>query len=173
MNNIYGDPQYKIYNAFADGGYDFGDAQLYITGSYGHRNASSYENFRATDKIRAGDDLEPASPVYPFPLGFSPREAILRKRLLHHRRHQGHDCWLELGFLQHLRRRQGPRFPPSIRPMPQLFPVLQAQSPTPVAPQRNFYDGAYMASEWTSNVDITKNFDVGLATPVNVAFGGE
>jgi len=38
---------------------------------------------------------------------------------------------------------------------------------------RDFYDGAFIASEWTSNLDITKNFDVGLASPLNVAFGVE
>jgi iron complex outermembrane receptor protein len=37
----------------------------------------------------------------------------------------------------------------------------------------NFYDGNYTQTQWTSNVDITKEFDLGLATPMNLAFGAE
>ena len=37
----------------------------------------------------------------------------------------------------------------------------------------NFYDGSFIASELTGNLDITKNFDVGLASPLSVAFGFE
>ena len=38
---------------------------------------------------------------------------------------------------------------------------------------RNFYDGSFTATEATFNIDITKNYDVGLATPLTVAIGGE
>jgi len=37
----------------------------------------------------------------------------------------------------------------------------------------NFYDGSFKASELTGNLDINKNFDVGLAAPLSVAFGFE
>lgn len=37
----------------------------------------------------------------------------------------------------------------------------------------NFYDGSFTASELTSNLDITKHFNVGLVTPLHVAFGFE
>ena len=169
-NNIYGDPQYKIYNAFADGGYDFGDAQLYVNASYGHRNASSYENFRATDKISGKTSTGVV--VYPLPFGFSPREAIKEDDYSitggfkgttagwNWDFSTGYGADKDLVYTIHSANAQ-------------LFPVIQASSATPVAPQRDFYDGAYLAGEWTSNVDISKNFDVGLNTPVNAAFGGE
>ena len=38
---------------------------------------------------------------------------------------------------------------------------------------RDFYDGSFTASEATFNLDVTRAFDVGLASPLNVAFGGE
>jgi len=38
---------------------------------------------------------------------------------------------------------------------------------------RDFYDGSFTATEATFNLDITKNYDVGLATPLTVAIGGE
>jgi iron complex outermembrane receptor protein len=37
----------------------------------------------------------------------------------------------------------------------------------------NFYDGAFVASELTGNLDVTKNFNVGLATPLSIAAGFE
>ena len=35
----------------------------------------------------------------------------------------------------------------------------------------NFYDGAWTTSQWTTNVDIDRSLNVGMATPLNVAFG--
>ena len=37
----------------------------------------------------------------------------------------------------------------------------------------DFYDGSFTATEATFNLDVTRDFDVGLASPLNVAFGGE
>ncbi len=38
---------------------------------------------------------------------------------------------------------------------------------------KDFYDGMFTATEATFNIDITKNYEVGLATPLTVAIGGE
>jgi iron complex outermembrane receptor protein len=37
----------------------------------------------------------------------------------------------------------------------------------------NFYDGLFTASEATFNLDVTKEYNVGLASPLTVAVGGE
>ncbi len=37
----------------------------------------------------------------------------------------------------------------------------------------DFFDGTFTSSEWTSNLDIDRTFDVGMATPLNFALGGE
>jgi iron complex outermembrane receptor protein len=37
----------------------------------------------------------------------------------------------------------------------------------------DFYDGKFVATQWTSTLDVNRNFDVGMAGPLNVAFGGE
>jgi iron complex outermembrane receptor protein len=36
-----------------------------------------------------------------------------------------------------------------------------------------FYDGSFIASQLTGNFDVSKNFEVGMATPLSVAFGFE
>jgi iron complex outermembrane receptor protein len=48
-----------------------------------------------------------------------------------------------------------------------LNPSLGPSSP------RNFYLGALVATEWTNNLDITRDIDTGLAKPLNLAFGLE
>ena len=37
----------------------------------------------------------------------------------------------------------------------------------------SFYDGSFTASEATFNLDVTRDFEVGLASPLTLAFGGE
>ena len=36
-----------------------------------------------------------------------------------------------------------------------------------------FLAGKFIASQWTSNLDLSREFDIGLSAPLNVAFGGE
>ncbi|MBN9545503.1 MAG: TonB-dependent receptor [Alphaproteobacteria bacterium] len=38
---------------------------------------------------------------------------------------------------------------------------------------RNFYDGTFVASQFVGTVDVTRGFNVGMASPLNVAFGFE
>src|SRR6185369_11904702 len=47
--------------------------------------------------------------------------------------------------------------------------LIAATGQTPT----NFYDGTYTATQWTTNLDITKDFDVGMAKPLTFAFGAE
>jgi iron complex outermembrane receptor protein len=37
----------------------------------------------------------------------------------------------------------------------------------------NFYDGTFVASQFVGTVDVTRGFNVGMASPLNVAFGFE
>ena len=45
--------------------------------------------------------------------------------------------------------------------------TLGAASPT------EFYAGTLIADQFTANLDVAKSFQVGLASPLNVAVGGE
>ena len=35
----------------------------------------------------------------------------------------------------------------------------------------DFYDGTYTSTQWTTNLDLTREFEVGMAGPMNFAFG--
>ena len=37
----------------------------------------------------------------------------------------------------------------------------------------NFYDGTYTSTQWTTNLDLTREIELGMAGPMNLAFGAE
>ena len=47
--------------------------------------------------------------------------------------------------------------------------LFAATGQTPV----NFYDGTYTSTQWTTNIDITQDFEVGHGRSVDLAFGAE
>ncbi|MDB5426948.1 MAG: TonB-dependent receptor [Phenylobacterium sp.] len=171
VNRIVGDAHYNIYNFFYNGGYDLGGGiQLYSTGSYSHRNADSFENYRVPTKISGTTST--GVKYYPLPAGFNPTESLAED-----------DFGFTVGIKGDL---EGWSWDLSSTygqdkddiytknsANAQLFPVLAAASATPIIPQRDFYDGTFRSSEWTGNLDIVKTFDVGAASPLNVAFGAE
>ena len=190
MNNIYGDTHYNRYSTFYNAGYDLGEGiEVYSFGSYSHRDASAFENYRTPTKLEGctatlvGGSLVPGSQpsgdactsgtlVVPEPNGFSPREAIMEDDYSFTAGVKG----TTLGWNWDLSTTYGKdmdKVATINSGNAQLFPLLQELSTTPLKPQRNFQDGSYFATEWTSTIDISRNFNVGLASPLNVAFGGE
>jgi iron complex outermembrane receptor protein len=171
VNLIFGDPKYNLYNTFYNAGYDIADGiQAYSFGSYSHRNASSYENYRVPTKISgrtSGGTL-----YYPLPQGFSPTESLVEDDYSVTGGVKGdYNGWS--WDLSSTYGQDNDKIYTKNSANAQLFPILAAASATPIAAQRDFYDGEFSSSEWTTNLDIVKTFDVGMASPLNFAFGGE
>lgn len=171
VNHIYGDPQYNVYNAFYNAGYNITpDIEFYSFGSYGHRDISAYENYRKPTKVEgftSGGAL-----VVPLPNGFDPREQITEDNYSFTGGFKG----VVSGWNWDLSTTYGgdtDGVATVNSANAQLFPVLQAASATPIIPQRNFNDGQYATTEWTSDLDFDKQFNVGMASPLDVAFGAE
>jgi iron complex outermembrane recepter protein len=164
VNHIYGDTQSTIYDLFYNAGYDLGGGvQAYSFGSYGHRKASAYENYRLPTRV-SGTDAE-GNPVFPFPNGFDPREGIVED-----------DYSVTGGVKGALEGWDWDLSTTYGRDKDNVYTLNSANASlfadTGFTPT-NFYDGAFTSTEWTSNLDIDRSFDVGLASPLNVAFGGE
>jgi len=171
VNHIYGDPTYNIYDGFYNAGYDLTDSiQLYSFGSYGHRIAQGFENNRKPSIILGPNSLGVTQ--VPFPNGFNPKEALNEDDYSATAGIKGAAA----GWNWDLSTTYG-RDKDNISTLdtanPGLWAILQLASPTPITPQTSFYDGSFTNSEWTSNLDISRNFGVGLASPLSVAFGGE
>ncbi len=163
VNNINGDAQSTVYNGFYNAGYNITDTvELYSYGSYSHRTASSYENYRLPSKVTRTVGLVT---TVPFPHGFEPREALVEDDFSFTGGVKGTIAgwaWDLASTYGHDRDR--------ISTIDTANASLYADTGvTPI----NFYDGAFISSEWTTNLDFSKDFSVGLASPLNVAFGGE
>jgi iron complex outermembrane recepter protein len=164
LNQIEGDAETHMKILSFNSGFDVGaDSEFYAFGTYGHKSAQSLQNYRLPD---LSSYTAPSGAVtYQYPFGFSPQEAIGET-----------DYGLTVGLKGSL---VGWRWDVSstygydhidVNTIDSTNPYLYGStgsSPT------DFYDGLFKTTQWTSNVDFDRDFDVGLAGPVNVAFGGE
>lgn len=171
VNRINGDARSHLTNAQYNSGYDFGDVQLYSFGSYSKRIASAYENLRPPTRVVAGPALgtsatltTPGALIW-APSGFNPREKIREDDYSVTGGVKGDAA----GFHYDLSTTYG-QDKNQIYTVDSVNPDLFIDTHnSPV----DFYDGTFKATEWTSNLDFTRELDVGMAAPANIAFGGE
>jgi iron complex outermembrane receptor protein len=170
-NQIYGDPQFNIYNGFVSAGYQIApQAELYMIGSYGYRESQHFENYRLPDKVFGTTSTGVG--VYPLPNGFDPKQKFDETDYSVTGGVKGDID----GFHYDLSGTYGGNNEKVYvvdSANAQLFPILQAQSATPIAPQTTFYNGEYKATELTLNADFSRDFAVNMASPLSVAFGAE
>jgi len=172
VNHIYGDPQTDVYNGFYNAGYSLGDGvELYSFGSYSHRKASAYENYRLPTKVIGSPVLgvqgsfNTPGELIPFPNGFNPREALREDDYAF----TGGIKGALDGWNWDLSATYG-------RDKNEISTLGSANSSLFVdthATPTNFFDGTFTSSELTGNLDVSRAFDVGMASPLNVAFGAE
>ncbi|MBW8911959.1 MAG: TonB-dependent receptor, partial [Sphingomonas sp.] len=177
VNKINGDAQSDLTTAQYNMEYEVGPVKLYSFGSWGHRVASAYENLRVPDRIVAspvlgvGGTLGAAGSIVFDPdgdspsNGFNPREKIREDDFASTVGARGDIA----GFTYDLSGTWG-------QDKNQIYTVDSANrslfidthtSPTSV------YDGFFKATELTLDADFTKEFDVGMVKPLNLAFGYE
>jgi iron complex outermembrane recepter protein len=147
-------------------GIDFeGGTEVYAFGTYGKKKANSYENYRQPNKVAYTDPTTGVT-TYPLPYGFDPREQTDETDSQETVGVKGVVAdwnWdLSSGY--------------GIDKVP-LSTTESANAGTyalnGVLTPSNYYDGFLRATQWTSTVDINRDFNVGMAGPLNVAFGGE
>jgi len=176
VNKINGDAQYSLFNSFFNGAYDINEnVQVYSFGSYGHRTAQSFENYRVPSKVigcstpgdaptgiacPAGETL-----LVPFPDGFDPEEALAEDDYAFTAGLKGkiHDWNWDLSTTYG-------------RDLDKISTIHSANRAlfidTHFTPT-DFFDGTFIADQWTTNLDISRDVDLGWASPLNVAFGAE
>lgn len=171
VNKILGDAQQTVNSVFYNAGYDLGAVSLYSFGSFAYRRAEAYQNYRLPSRIVASPVLgvagtygAPDAIVF-APLGFSPKEALRETDYAATLGAKGEVA----GWSWDL----GTTFGRDINDIytrnsanASLF-VDTHFSPT------EFYDGTFKSTQWTTNLDLRREFEVGLATPLNVALGAE
>jgi iron complex outermembrane receptor protein len=156
VNRIAGDARYQLnVGSFSAGLKPSENLEIYSFGTYGQKKATAYENYRLPNRLPA---------VYPR--GFSPRLETLEKdyALTGGIKGQAPGGWTfdlssTYGKDDHeVRVRNSANLP--------LFADTGA-TPT------QFHAGDFISTQWTNNLDVSREFAVGWASPLNVAFGLE
>lgn len=155
LNKISGDAQYRQHVFAANFGYDLGrDTQLYSFATYGEKKARAFENYRMPNRLPK---------IYPT--GFSPLETFNET-----------DYALTAGFKTSL---AGWRLDLSStygKDVSKLgvstsgnVSLLADTGYTPT----EFKAGEFQATQWTNNLDLSHEFDVGWSRPLNFSTGLE
>ncbi|QGP77636.1 TonB-dependent receptor plug domain-containing protein [Sphingobium sp. CAP-1] len=165
-NRIVGDSRSTLSTIFYNAGHDFGGVEIYAFGSYGRREASAYENYRQPWRVTRSDTLGEAGEDILFSAtGFNPREAIKEDDFSNTGGIKGETG----GFRWDISTTYGQDYS-------KLYTLDTANRSLFIdtgSTPSNFYDGFLKATEWTTNLDIAKEIELGLASPANIAFGAE
>jgi iron complex outermembrane receptor protein len=155
-NRIAGDARYQITNGTVSTGWKASDAaQVYGFGTYGVKKATAWENYRLPNRLPT---------VYPR--GFSPR---LETKETDYAFTGGLKGQVLNGWRYDLSATYG-RDDHAVRVRNSAN--LQLFADTGATPTQ-FHAGDLIATQRTLNLDLGREFDIGWATPLTVALGGE
>jgi iron complex outermembrane recepter protein len=169
-NRISGDAAVQQKIALLNSGFNFDNGmELYVFGTYGHKDAASYENYRMPNKAAYTNPSLIENPgqvtTYAYPQGFNPQEASDEDD------YQGNlglrgtlatwDWDLATGY-------GGDKV--NISTISTINAGVYALNGIPQS--TNLYDGFLEATQWVTTLDLKRDFNVGLAGPLNIAFGG-
>ncbi|MEJ1963475.1 MAG: TonB-dependent receptor [Gammaproteobacteria bacterium] len=165
LNRIHGDASYQIKLASFDSGFRFGEnVELYSFGTYGEKSGSAIQNYRLPH-IAAYTNPSTGQTLYQYPYGFSPLIETEEK-----------DYGLTAGLRGALATWNWDLSTTYGRDTNDFY--TRATSNTVLFSQTgfsptDFHDGSFTTKQWTNNLDLVREFDVGLAGPLNVAVGAE
>jgi iron complex outermembrane receptor protein len=155
VNKEFGDAKYRTYLATFNGELPLSDfGRLYAFGSYGHKKAGGWANFRLPTKFPA---------LYPD--GFTPIDWVISDDLSLTSGLRGDlgawavDLSSTYGFNHNRVEVTGSA----------NIDLYNDTGSTPV----DFYNGNLDASQWIVNLDVRRPLELGLAGPATLAFGGE
>jgi iron complex outermembrane recepter protein len=166
LNRVEGDAETRLKLFSVNAGFGLQrDTQLYVSATYGDKKANSYENYRLPTKVQYTDPTTGLT-LYPFPFGFDPREATEER-----------DYAVTAGLKGSVAEWKWDLSSTYGADRILLYTLDSANAglfaltgtPTPA----DYYDGFLKATQWTTTLDVNRDFDVGLTSPVNIAYGVE
>ncbi len=163
VNRIMGDGEQHLKTFLVNTGFDFeGGTEVYAFGTYGDKHSASYENTRLPNKA---EYTSGGTTFLQYPYGMEPQEASAEKDSAET---VGVKGAVE-GWNWDVSSTYGIDKVNVYTDNTSNAGLYAANGASPT----NIYDGYMRATQWTNNIDINKNFDIGLAGPLNLAFGGE
>jgi iron complex outermembrane receptor protein len=188
-NYISGEAEVNQFNTFANAGYDINDdLTIYAFGNYNTKIAQSFENDRRANLIvgvyapnrvqelgvscGTGVGLAQgcvntfsANALVEAPNGFEPKEGLRETDWSYAAGIKGKLAGWNFDLSSVFGKDVDNIY--TLNSRNQSLFINTGFTPT------NFYDGAFIATEWTTDLDVSRNFNVGLASPLNVAVGVE
>lgn len=165
LNQIFGDAAYEIKLLSLNAGVPLGETtELYATGTWGDKHAASFENFRMPNRV-SYTDPDSGEVTYFRPFGFSPREETEETDFQIGAGIKGDAGAWAWDFSSTYGKDEIDMFTRDSA----NASLFSHTGQTPV----NFYDGTYTQTQWTTNLDVTRAFEVGLPGELNLAFGVE
>jgi len=164
VNHIFGDGTVRLNVLAFNAGYDLNDNwSLYSFGTYGKKSAASYENWRNPTRVKRTVGLVT---TYPFPLGFNPHEAL-----------EETDSAVTVGIAGTFGDGWNLDLATSYGSDDQEiynYGSVNASlyADTGFSPT-DFYIGAFLGTQLTNTLDISKDLEWGWAKPTTLAFGIE
>jgi iron complex outermembrane receptor protein len=156
LNKIQGDAQYRQHIFAANFGVDLGgDTELYSFATYGKKEARAFENYRMPNRL----------PTI-YPLGFSPQETFDEEDYAFTFGIKGKVFGNWNWDLSSTYGKDVAKLGVANSANISLFADTGA---TPLS----FKVGQFQASQWTNNLDLRREFDAGMATPLTLALGLE
>jgi iron complex outermembrane receptor protein len=156
VNRTAGDASYHQSILMLNTGYDLGDGtELYGNASYGKKDADSLQNYR----------MPSIAPTY-YPNGFTPSQQMQETDYGYSVGAKGRmlDDWNWDLSTTYGKDDIGINVINSISTA-----LIAATGSSPI----NFYNGGFRASQWTSNLDLTHDYNIGWASPLTLAVGLE
>jgi iron complex outermembrane receptor protein len=156
VNHISGDAQYRQHIFAANFGADLSEnVNLYSFATYGKKKARAFENYRTPDRL----------PKL-YPTGFSPQEVFDEEDWAFTAGVKGH---LAGGWNWDLSSTYGKDTAKLGVAHSANIALFNDTGATPT----EFSAGKFVATQWTNNLDINRDFDVGWARPLTFALGLE
>ena len=165
INHIMGDAETQTKLAMLNAGLPIGDSTtFYLDASYGDKRATSFENYRPPQRIKYTDPVTGVI-TYPLPFGFQPKEST-------------HEIDYQVtggfqGTLDEWNWDLGSGYGSDRAKLSTLDSIGNSYPINGLPTVSDFYDGLLQTTQWSTTLDVNRNFDVGWSGPLNVAWGAE
>lgn len=166
VNRITGDAEYRLNIGGYNFGIDVGDVKVYSFGTFGDKYASGIQNYRVPNLVVGRDGS------IPRPFGFSPRIVVQETD---YAATGGFKGAMASGWNYDVATTYG-KDEVSLYNKDSFNRSLYIDTSTLTTPgfsPSDFYNGAFIFSQWTSQIDLDRELDVGFADPLNLAIGAE
>ncbi|WDS35756.1 TonB-dependent receptor [Pseudoxanthomonas sp.] len=148
-------------------GYYFDNGvEFYAFGSYGRKTAKSYENYRRPSQDGGYTDPDTGEVTHKYATGFNPMEASKETDYDLTAGFKGEfgNGWMWDASTEYGRNEMDVYTLHSMN-----FTMWNDYGYSP----ENFYDGTFYSTQWDTNFNVTKDFDIGLSAPLTFNTGVE